>query len=67
MPPGVLAPGEGEGVANIFVGNAEIRAGTTPLRAVRGNPFSRGTLKGDEMGQLVQKRALDFIDTETVE
>ena len=49
---------EGQGVTRPLTGNAEVRAGSPPLRSVRTNPPVPRPLVSHQVRQLVQKRSL---------
>jgi hypothetical protein len=55
-----LTNGERQTVATFLITDAKIVAGAAPSVAVRRNSFSSGAKLGQQVGQLVEKRSMDF-------
>ena len=47
-------------MASRFIGNAEVAAGAAPLGAVRRDATTAGAELGEQMGELMAKRAINF-------
>ncbi len=62
-----LAAGQREGVAALFIVQAEVAAGLLPFGAVRGDAAASGAEVREEMRELVAQRAIHFVGTEIAE
>ena len=47
-------------MASLFIADAEVAAGVAPLSPVGPDTFTSGSELGEQMGELMQERSLDF-------